>query len=103
MSSTRLWLYLLASVLLLMGHVTRALRWRLLFPAQSKQDRFSLLLGLSLGYAINSIMPLRLGELARVLLVARRLSERIALVLSTVVVERLVDLAVVALLLFGRH
>ena len=84
-----LWLYGLASLLLLLAHVFRAARWALLFPAQEINRRFDLLLGLAIGYAINAVVPWRLGELARIGFVADRASARIAYVAATVVAERL--------------
>jgi hypothetical protein len=91
-----LWFYGLASLLLLLAHVFRAARWALLFPAQEIHRRFDLLLGLAIGYAINSILPWRLGELARIWFVAERASVRLSYVAATVVAERLTDLVVVS-------
>ena len=98
MMTDHLWLYGLASLLLLLAHVFRAARWALLFPAQEINRRFDLLLGLAIGYAINAVVPWRLGELARIGFVADRASARIAYVAATVVAERLTDLLVVALI-----
>ncbi|MDQ3059741.1 MAG: flippase-like domain-containing protein [Pseudomonadota bacterium] len=91
-------LYVLASFLLLLAHVFRAARWALLFPAQKIHRRFDLLLGLAIAYALNAIIPWRLGELARIWFVAGRTSVRISSVAATVVAERLSDLVVVSLI-----
>jgi Lysylphosphatidylglycerol synthase TM region len=92
------WYYALASFMLLLGHVIRAVRWALLFPKHQIDKRFNLLLALSLGYAINAIFPWRLGELARIWFVARRESIRISSVSTTVVGERLSDLVAVSVI-----
>jgi Lysylphosphatidylglycerol synthase TM region len=92
------WLYVIASFLLLVAHVIRAARWALLFPAHEISRRFDLLLGLALGYAINAIVPWRLGELARIWYVARKASVRVSYVATTVVAERLADLIVVSVI-----
>ena len=95
-----LWLYAIASFLLLLAHVIRTARWALLFHAQEIHRRFDLLLGLSFGYAINAIVPWRLGELARIWFVANKASVRVSYVATTVVAERLTDLMVVSVIAF---
>lgn len=92
------WLYALASLLLLLAHVFRAARWALLFPAQEIHRRFDLLLGLAIAYVMNTLIPWRLGELARIWFVARTASVRMSYVAATVVAERLTDLVVVAVI-----
>lgn len=92
------WIYAAASLLLLAAHVVRTARWALLFPVNDISRRFDLLLGLSLGYAINAIVPWRLGELFRIWFVASKASLRISHVASTVVAERLADLIAVSLI-----
>jgi hypothetical protein len=93
-----LYIYALAVLLLLSAHVVRAARWALLFPAFSISRRFDLLLGLSLGYAINAVVPWRLGELFRIWFVATKESIRVSEVAGTVVAERLSDLIAVSLI-----
>ncbi len=97
-SHTDLLLYVAASVLLLGGHVLRAVRWGLLFQPGQIEGRLGLLFGLALGYAINAVLPWRLGELARIWFVARRESVRGASVAATVVAERMADLFVVSII-----
>lgn len=100
-------LYFLASLLLMAGHVVRAVRWALLFPKDQIHRRFDLLLGLALGYAINAILPWRLGEIARIWFVAHRVSLPLSSVAATVVAERLSDLVAVCFIasffLFGTN
>ncbi len=96
MLSEGIWLYVIASLLLLAGHVIRAARWALLFPNHRVHRRFDLLLGLAIGYTINAIIPWRLGEIARIWFVARRESLQVSYVATTVVAERLTDLIVVS-------
>lgn len=92
-------LLLLASSLLFIAHVLRSARWALLFPAGYLSQRFNLLLGLAAGYSINSVIPFRIGELVRALIVTWREGIRFPFVVATVVVERVTDLVVVASIL----
>lgn len=52
----------------------------------------------TIGYFFNSVLPLRIGEIARVYVIARTTPLTMARTLSSVVVERLLDLASVVLL-----
>ena len=96
MQIDKFWFYVAASLLLLLAHVIRAARWALLFPAHEIHRRFDLLLGLALGYAVNAIIPWRLGEFVRIWFVAGKASVRFSYVAATVVAERLTDLIVVS-------
>lgn len=104
MGLTDLWdahrfsLFLGAALLLLMGHVVRATRMTSLYPANSRVRGFDLLLGLTLGYCVNTLVPARLGELVRVLYVGKRCRMRYAYVAATVICERLSDALVLGLL-----
>jgi hypothetical protein len=91
-------LYSLASLLMLAAHTFRAARWALLFRAGEIDRRFDLLLGLALGYALNAVLPWRLGEIARTWFVSAQTGVRFSYVASTVVAERLCDLIVVSVI-----
>lgn len=86
-----------AILLLLVAHLIRTLRWALLFPPNRVQ-RFNLFVGLSIGNLINAAVPLRLGELFRVLYVRRSERVRFSYVLASIVTERISDLLVVGAL-----
>lgn len=86
------YVYVIPCVLLLtIGLYTRALRWRALLGGALPIGRaFSIL---NVAYLVNGVLPLRLGELARAFLAQRaNPAVPIARALSTVVVERLLDL-----------
>jgi hypothetical protein len=83
-------------VILLLAHGSRALRWAILFPSSYLANRFHLLMGLALGYAVNAILPWRAGELLRAGYVSAREGVRLPFVLATVAAERLADLAAFA-------
>jgi uncharacterized membrane protein YbhN (UPF0104 family) len=79
----------------------RAFRWRLLLPSRADGRRpatLHLVPVLLVGYLGNSVLPARLGELIRAYLVTRR--ERVlgAGALGSVVVERVIDVATLAVI-----
>jgi uncharacterized protein (TIRG00374 family) len=96
------YIYVLPSALLLvLGLVTRALRWRVLLDGGLPLPRaFSIT---NISYLVNGLLPLRMGEVARAVL-ANRAQPPVPVLksASSIVVERLLDLlAVLALLGFA--
>ena len=77
----------------------KVIKWELLLLPAGRASHSNLLYSMSVGYLVNTILPGRLGELARVYMLARveRLSP--VAVLSTVAVDRILDVVVLALLL----
>ena len=92
-------LLLLALLLVLLTIVMRAIRWGVLFHPRSGL-RFTNLFGaLNVGYSVNNIMPVRLGEIVRAYAIRETERVSVAHALSTILVERTLDtLTVVAIL-----
>lgn len=87
-----------AGLLLVIALLPRAMRWRVLLGGALPFDRsFNMI---NVGYLVNGILPLRIGELARAFL-ARRYDPPVPLMksASTIIVERLLDLLAVLVLL----
>lgn len=99
MTLMHLALTLAAAGLLLLAHIVRAARWGLLFPSTYLARRFNLLLGLGLGYAVNLVVPFRIGEIVRTVMVHRRDGIRLSHVAATVFIERVADLLAVSVIL----
>ena len=87
-------------VLLFFGTITsRAMAWRTVLMEQARfRDCF---LALNQGYLLNNILPFRLGELGRALLIGGRAGMIFWRALSSIVVERVFDLGIAAGLLFA--
>jgi hypothetical protein len=98
MSANELVVFGVAVSFLLAAHALRAIRHSYLFAKEELPERFGLLLALSISYALNAIIPFRIGEVVRALFLAARLRLRFPYVLATVVAERFADLAAVALI-----
>lgn len=78
--------------------VVRAFRWSILLEPAAHVPIPRLLSPLLVGYLGNAVLPARLGEAIRATLVARRERIDIAQSLGTVLLERLIDVAALALL-----
>jgi uncharacterized protein (TIRG00374 family) len=76
----------------------RAIRWRLLLYSVEHLRLWHLFGCLNFGYFMNNVLPLQVGELGRVYMLSELAGVSTTRVLSTVVVERVVD--VLTLLLF---
>jgi hypothetical protein len=78
---------------------SKVLRWQLLFPGDHSRIRHGKLLSaLMISYALNTILPARLGELARAYVIGESENLSKSLAFSTIVVEKVLD--VLTLLLF---
>jgi uncharacterized protein (TIRG00374 family) len=92
--------YILGSVCIFAVTIwLRALRWRQLFPLSADLKVRSLYGCLTVAYLINNVLPFQMGDFGRAYLLSEL--ERLSAVrcLSTVVVERTVDVLVLLLLL----
>jgi len=79
----------------------RALRWRHLTRPLGEIDTSSLYRATAIGFMVNNLLPLRLGELARSYALARAARVPTAAVLGTVALERVLDAVSVLLLAIG--
>lgn len=95
---------LAACLLVIAAQVTlRAVRWRLLLPEPRDGRRLlvrRIVPPLLVGYLGNSVLPARLGEPIRAYLVARREDLDAAEAFGSVVLERVVDTATLAVVAF---
>jgi len=92
------WVYLVPALVMLLAYLAaRTVRWRILLgPAVPFKDAFAVT---NIGYLVSNILPLRLGDPARALAIGLRGAVRTSAALSTVVIERVLDMAMVVLLL----
>jgi hypothetical protein len=79
----------------------RALRWRHLTDPIRPLPRMALSRATAVGFLANNVLPLRVGEVLRTLLLARQYRLPPAAVLGTVVIERVIDSWMVVSLLVG--
>jgi uncharacterized protein (TIRG00374 family) len=95
--------YLALALLSVLGtNLAKALRWRLLFYPDHTRLRLDRVFGILMtGQMVNILGPGRFGELVRAFLVGELEGESKAFALSTVVVEKLIDLLALGVLLTG--
>lgn len=79
----------------------RGLRWRHLTNAIRPLPRLALCRATAVGFLANNVLPLRVGEVLRSLLLARECRLAPASVIGTVVIERVLDSFMVITMLAG--
>jgi len=85
-----------SAVSLLAAIWIRGERWRWLFGSQRDNlPRSRYFNATAIGYLITNIFPLRLGEVARIFFIARDKKQTYGMAVSTVVVEKVLDVLVV--------
>ena len=90
----------LALLVMTFGYVIRAVRWQYLLSPLGEVTVGTALHSTMIGFAVNSILPGRVGELLRPYLLARREQLSTSAVVATVLVERVLDLVAI-LVIFG--
>lgn len=73
----------------------RILRWQLLLRELAEAPLRAVAETLIVGYAVNNVLPARLGEVARAAYAKRRLKIGRARVFGSIVIERVLDLAAI--------
>jgi uncharacterized protein (TIRG00374 family) len=96
LSQANYWWLIPALVFHLVSVLARSERWRALLGAD-KVDSITAFLVMNLGYLIMNVLPLRIGDPARAVIIAQRCHVGIPRALSTVVVERVADVLAVTL------
>jgi uncharacterized protein (TIRG00374 family) len=98
--SNPLWLAL-AVALATLSFALRAVRWRILLEPVISDTRFNSRFGaVCIGFAVNNILPARLGEFTRAFALTRTEPVPLSASIASLVVERILDGVVLAIFLF---
>lgn len=90
--SINYWLLLAGGIILVFSNVIRAARWRILLSPQKTIKRKHLFEATMIGYMGNNILPFKLGEVLRAVVVSKRHGIKVSGVGASVVVERGLDM-----------
>ena len=97
LSETKLVWLLPAVAAIVLAFYPRVRRWQVLFYPRAGLSQYNLYGAMAVGYMLNNLLPLRVGELGRAYLIAKSENVDYAQALSTILVERVLDI----LVLFG--
>ncbi|MBI2560179.1 MAG: flippase-like domain-containing protein [Planctomycetes bacterium] len=94
------YIYLLpATAVVLLSYVVRAIRWRILMQPIKKVSFMSLFSATSIGFMANCILPARVGEVIKPVMIGKKEKIKISASLATVLMERTFD--TVSLIIFS--
>jgi hypothetical protein len=88
------WWVLPSVFFVFIGFVIRVIRWQLLLSPVKKVPFFAAFHPLMIGFALNCVIPARLGEVARPVIFSKKERSSFPKVLATVGVERVLDVLV---------
>lgn len=94
-------LFLFSAPFYVLSIYVRALRWRHLTNPITSISRGALFRATAIGFMVNNLLPLRIGEFVRCWSVAREHEISLAGAFGTVVLERVLDIVSVLLLVFA--
>ena len=84
-----------AVALITIAHLIRIIRWEMFIEVYEKPQRKILINATAIGYLMNYILPFKLGDLIKAYLSGRKMKNGKALGLSTVIVDRYLDIVAV--------
>jgi uncharacterized membrane protein YbhN (UPF0104 family) len=94
-------LLLLSCIISYVTVIFRGLRWNIMLePMGYKADRWTLIHSVAFGYCMNNLIP-RSGELARCTLINRAERVPVDKLIGTVILERIVDMALLVVVLLS--
>jgi len=87
-------IYLLyITFLLILSVYLRAVRWSLLLNKENKKNKINLLFGIQFaGYFCSNVLPLRLGEVVKSYILAKKINLSTSFIFGTVILERILDM-----------
>lgn len=89
------WAWISVAVACLLGSlIAKVARWRLLLPPTPGLTGPRLFRILHISFLLNNVLPARVGDVARVAITSRQPGVRVGHVLSSLVIERVADAAV---------
>jgi glycosyltransferase 2 family protein len=94
------WYYLfLACIILICNVYLRTYRWKYLFNSETKLKFNFLFKSQLIGYFINNISPIRIGDLVRSYVVSKKTNQKMSYIVGTIAMERFLD--TITIMFFG--
>lgn len=94
-------LMMIATGLMLVGHIYKVKRWGLYINVYEKPAEGNLLGALAVGHVINTIIPVRIGDVFRVFISGKKMKNGYALSIATVLTDLYIDLVTVGAMCGG--
>lgn len=92
--------FLLSIFFMIMGHVFKIKRWGLLISVYEKPVEYNLLNAMTLGHTLNTVFPIRIGDIVRVMWAGKKLKNSYSFSLATVIADLYIDFITVGAIFF---
>lgn len=93
-------IFLLSIFFMIMGHIFKIKRWGLLISVYEKPVEYNLLNAMTLGHTLNTIFPIRIGDIIRIIWAGKKLKNSYSFSLATVIADLYVDFITVGAVFF---
>lgn len=93
--------FCMAVLAMVVGHIFKVKRWGLFISVYEEPSESDLLNAMTLGHTLNAILPIRIGDLIRVLRAGRKVRNGYSFALATVLVDLYIDVITVGAMFFG--
>lgn len=92
--------FLLSIFFMIMGHIFKIKRWGLLISVYEKPVEYNLLNAMTLGHTLNTVFPIRIGDIVRVMWAGKKLKNSYSFSLATVIADLYIDFITVGAIFF---
>ena len=93
-------IFLLSIFFMIMGHIFKIKRWGLLISVYEKPVEYNLLNAMTLGHTLNTIFPIRIGDIVRIIWAGKKLKNSYSFSLATVIADLYIDFITVGAIFF---
>ena len=92
--------FLLSIFFMIMGHIFKIKRWGLLISVYEKPVEYNLLNAMTLGHTLNTVFPIRIGDIVRIIWAGKKLKNSYSFSLATVIADLYIDFITVGAIFF---
>ena len=93
-------IFLLSIFFMIMGHIFKIKRWGLLISVYEKPIEYNLLNAMTLGHTLNTVFPIRIGDVVRIIWAGKKLKNSYSFSLATVIADLYIDFITVGAIFF---
>lgn len=93
-------IFLLSIFFMIMGHIFKIKRWGLLISVYEKPVEYNLLNAMTLGHTLNTVFPIRIGDIIRIIWAGKKLKNSYSFSLATVIADLYIDFITVGAIFF---
>ncbi len=94
-------MFVVAVICMVIGHIFKIKRWGLFISVYEEPKEGNLLNSMTIGHTLNTILPIRIGDIVRIILSGRKLKNGKSFSLATVFVDLYIDFLTVGFIFCG--